>query len=1130
MQAEEYIDLFFSKSYEKDIDKLIRDDRDYVIPFEKLQNYVNNIISIPYIEFVNYICSHPLKDNIETKDVTQSSSFAACEIEMCNALLSVDNPGLNYLEIGQLFPQYVAHPNDAALRKYGENQIKTSAHLGLVYEYYKYWYLSCLGYIYPRLSEDERAKLLARTIIRTPLYYRMMVDLCNKNIEATRYMSALSRATQLRREGSVCRLIDICLNECRMEGIRMHKLIRSDDSETHKPVIYDLFHTISTKAAEPQPDNEMVEDNGEIHEEEEDLEEDDDTDLLESSLPTEPLKIDDFNIEGNCILRIYFAEISQYQVFSVEQTLSLLKRYRKGNKKALDLLVKSNLRIIVPIARSFMNRGVPLEDLIQEGTIGLITAIKRFNPYYNRDFLPYVKMGIYRSIKQVFNDIQCAVVIPSSHICYHRLIRKFCDNYVQREEMEPPFEFVEIKEEMSPGYLKPIYNLPPDLHNIMVQKNDWDDVEDPSCLADKQLILDSEIYDLRRLVNALPVKMSTFVIEYYGLDGSPEQTLGAIAEKHNLTRERARQIIESAKRNLKKLAHAVMAKEDRTLIVHSGVLSRMHGNQFNAFNSNIEIKLKGNVQLGSRVITERSQSKPIRIISQDELKTLIHRVMKTNWYAMTAKSIASQIRQYTPNEIVPQERIEDLLTKMTDVGRLTDGSFFLKDLYHPLQVNRQETKPKLQVTQKGEEEQTNVIVVESRKIGRLKLEKSIRRALNEFNAPATPNEIAIVVRTYLPSDVLFTSSEVESLLFSMKDVEILQGRRYVLRKKNGAVPQPTSSFPSGTENESELKSRILQVMQLNPHPMTNFEISTKVNARPELVAHVLRGMLNVVFIKGTYELRGARKKEPQKRQEEKRLASAQPIGSKGKATSQDAPSPFRLSTPLHQLVELKILTKKECKHCHHKGLRTIGDVKGMIEKHSLTRESSRFTQFTLDIWFKIVDLLKKEKSEERTVEKKKSYQGVFADDLIFEKYCRQIMNIRQSKINGKVNIAKPVLLLAFIEGIDEGVFSNNRFLLNDWLEKRYEILTRLYSSDSVSGAITGIDKPFWHLQNDGFWHLHYLVKQQPMTNTPSSRWLKDYVQFGYFDHDLWVLLQHYAMRHRLRDYVIEHKLSDDHDS
>lgn len=224
MTDSEYIVLFFSKSYEKTLDKLIRDDRDYVIPFEQLKNYVMKVISISYSDFIDYIRNNQSSNNIVSSDLTQSSSFSACEIEMCNALLWADNRGFNFLEIGKLFPQYVSHPNDTAYRKYGENQIRTSSHLGLVYEYYNYWYLSCLGYIYPSLKDDERMKLLARTVLRMPLYQDMVLRLLRGVVSLTDYMKTMAPSTQGRRAGSIMRLLDICLNECRSEGIRYHDL------------------------------------------------------------------------------------------------------------------------------------------------------------------------------------------------------------------------------------------------------------------------------------------------------------------------------------------------------------------------------------------------------------------------------------------------------------------------------------------------------------------------------------------------------------------------------------------------------------------------------------------------------------------------------------------------------------------------------------------------------------------------------------------------------------------------------------------------------------------------------------------------------------------------------------------
>ena len=144
-------------------------------------------------------------------------------------------------------------------------------------------------------------------------------------------------------------------------------------------------------------------------------------------------------------------------------------------------------------------------------------------------------------------------------------------------------------------------------------------------------------------------------------------------------------------------------------------------------------------------------------------------------------------------------------------------------------------------------------------------------------------------------------------------------------------------------------------------------------------------------------------------------------------------------------------------------------------------------------------------------------------------YTRQIINIRQAKKYGEVIVAKPVLLLALIDGIENNIFTGNHFTLNEWLEKRYETLMLQYTKHSIFPDITAINNPFWHLESDGFWHLHYLGEELSKTHTPSKKWLKENVRYASFDDDLWMLLQNQVMRQRLRDYIIEHKLSDDHE-
>lgn len=145
----------------------------------------------------------------------------------------------------------------------------------------------------------------------------------------------------------------------------------------------------------------------------------------------------------------------------------------------------------------------------------------------------------------------------------------------------------------------------------------------------------------------------------------------------------------------------------------------------------------------------------------------------------------------------------------------------------------------------------------------------------------------------------------------------------------------------------------------------------------------------------------------------------------------------------------------------------------------------------------------------------------------YASYTKRITNIRQAKIRGEVIVAKPVLLLAIIDGISSGIFSSNEFCLAEWLEARYVKLMQQYMKSSQFDKPTDISNPFWHLQSDGFWHLQYDEEPQECT-TPSKRWLKEKVSYAYFDNDLWMLLKEEVWRLKLRDYIVEHKLTDDH--
>ena len=93
--------------------------------------------------------------------------------------------------------------------------------------------------------------------------------------------------------------------------------------------------------------------------------------------------------------------------------------------------------------------------------------------------------------------------------------------------------------------------------------------------------------------------------------------------------------------------------------------------------------------------------------------------------------------------------------------------------------------------------------------------------------------------------------------------------------------------------------------------------------------------------------------------------------------------------------------------------------------------------------------------------------GFYNYEQCYAHYTKRIMNIRQAKIHGERIVAKPVLMVAIIDGIEANVFQNNRFVINDWLEERYNMLMQKFTRNSQFDGTTGIEKPFWHLESDG---------------------------------------------------------------
>jgi len=136
-------------------------------------------------------------------------------------------------------------------------------------------------------------------------------------------------------------------------------------------------------------------------------------------------------------LQIYLKEIGRVPPLPPEEQQELARRARAGDEEAKAKLIRANLRLVVAIAKRHRNSGLPLLDLIQEGNIGLMKAVEKFEPNIGFHFLPYAAWWIRRAITRAIADQARTIRIPPSMLELMRKIRRAEEEYVQNHGVPP---------------------------------------------------------------------------------------------------------------------------------------------------------------------------------------------------------------------------------------------------------------------------------------------------------------------------------------------------------------------------------------------------------------------------------------------------------------------------------------------------------------------------------------------------------------------------------------------------------------------------------------------------------------------------------------------------------------------
>lgn len=258
-------------------------------------------------------------------------------------------------------------------------------------------------------------------------------------------------------------------------------------------------------------------------------------------------------------LDMYLQDIARVELITADEEVVLAKKIRDGDQRALDKLVKANLRFVVSVSKQYQNQGLSLPDLINEGNLGLIKAAQRFDETRGFKFISYAVWWIRQSILQALAEQSRIVRLPLNKIGAINKINKTFSKLEQDLEREPSFD--EISEQMD--------LLPEDIQDILRNSNRhmsmdaplsfgedagnmYDLLENDAALKpDRELLSESLKQEIDRALSTLTGREADVVKLFFGLGGSHAHTLEEIGEKFELTRERVRQIKEKAVRRLK---------------------------------------------------------------------------------------------------------------------------------------------------------------------------------------------------------------------------------------------------------------------------------------------------------------------------------------------------------------------------------------------------------------------------------------------------------------------------------------------------------------------------------------------------------------------------------------------------
>ena len=267
-----------------------------------------------------------------------------------------------------------------------------------------------------------------------------------------------------------------------------------------------------------------------------------------------------YSDSDNEVLSTYLKAIDKIPLLTYEEEYDLALKAKNGDKKARERLINSNLRFVVSVAKKFRGQGIPLEYLINEGNIGLMTAVDKFEPEKGYHFISYAVWWVRQAILKALAEQSRPVRLPlnrSNELI--QIVRAKNELLKSGENSDPSAEDIAEKTGLERNLVKSLMDITREMISFDSPiKGDeegdssyFDFVEDKSQTPEEDVVNHMMEKDVRSLLGVLGDKERDIIEKRYGFNGREPMSLKAIGDEYNLTKERIRQIEKSALEKLR---------------------------------------------------------------------------------------------------------------------------------------------------------------------------------------------------------------------------------------------------------------------------------------------------------------------------------------------------------------------------------------------------------------------------------------------------------------------------------------------------------------------------------------------------------------------------------------------------